>query len=114
MASVTREYVKVAGLVTELYRSRPQSGAFTHSATPMATNQGPCSLARMYNSKSAQCYPAGISKLQICIFPGNPGNAGFYTYFLSCLDRHFHQAVDIWAVSHVGHDPEAHNGNKVS
>jgi hypothetical protein len=89
----------------------------------------------------SSCPLAGAPRLQICIFPGNPGddhpvscpelrpphapaarpqhhrspragNAGFYLHFMSTLFDLFDRRIDVLAVSHVGHDPEA-NSDKV-
>ena len=40
------------------------------------------------------------------------GNAGFYLHFMSTLFDLFDRRIDVLAVSHVGHDPEA-NSDKV-
>lgn len=42
--------------------------------------------------------------LQLLIIPGNPGLCSFYTRFMEHLYEVFHGAVNIMAVSHVGHD----------
>jgi pimeloyl-ACP methyl ester carboxylesterase len=47
---------------------------------------------------------AGEPQLQILVVPGNPGNAGFYQYFMRRLYAVFDGRVDVVAVSHLGHD----------
>lgn len=56
-------------------------------------------------------------QLQICIVPGNPGNAAFYVEFANMLSDALGGAVDITAIGHAGHDAhtaEHHAGDLLS
>ncbi|GLI62525.1 hypothetical protein VaNZ11_005183 [Volvox africanus] len=56
---------------------------------------------------------AGKPRLQVVVFPGNPGSAEYFKPFMLAVHRQLQGHADVLAVTHAGHDPETSHGGRL-
>ncbi|EFJ43272.1 hypothetical protein VOLCADRAFT_96604 [Volvox carteri f. nagariensis] len=52
-------------------------------------------------------------RLQVVVFPGNPGSAAYFKPFMLAVHRLLRGRADVLAVTHAGHDPDTDHGGRL-
>ncbi len=57
--------------------------------------------------------PSAPARLQVVVFPGNPGSAAYFKPLMREVHERLRGQADVLAVTHAGHDMETDHGGRV-